>query len=192
MNNTNNGKLIVLTAPSGAGKTTIKTALLEQMDVLDFSISATTRSRRENEVNGKDYYFLTVNEFESKIANGEFVEWEEVYKGKYYGTLKSELERIWSAGHHVVLDIDVEGAKSIKKAFGDTSFVLFIKPPSVETLLKRLRARDTETPETLKTRIDKATYELQFAETFDAFIINDDLDLAIKEAKDIVSYHINA
>ncbi len=185
------GKLIVLTAPSGAGKTTIKTNLLDRMDELSFSISATTRSIREGEVDGKDYYFYTPEEFKGKIGENAFVEWEEVYNDQYYGTLRSELDRIWSLGKHAVLDIDVQGALNIKETYPDNSFILFIKPPSLETLKKRLQLRDTESDASIAKRINKAVSELEFADSFDSYIINDDLDLAILEAKDLVSKFIH-
>ncbi len=179
-------KLIVLTAPSGAGKTTIKTHLLNKMSDLSFSISATTREKRAGETHGKDYYFLSLEEFKSKIASDDFVEWEEVYDDQFYGTLKSELERIWELGKYAVLDIDVQGALSIKAAYPTESFVLFIKPPSLETLKKRLKLRKTESEESLNKRIAKAEAELAYAENFDSFIINDDLDLAVLEAQSLV------
>jgi len=182
----NNRKLIILTAPSGAGKTTIKTALLKRMDNLGFSISATTRTMRDGEEDGKDYYFLTPDEFKEKITQDDFVEYEEVYTDQYYGTLYSELDRNWALGKTVVLDIDVQGAFSIKEKFGDQSFVLFIQPPSMETLKKRLMGRKTESEESLRKRIAKAEEEMQYAESFDSYIINDDLDLAILESVDLV------
>jgi len=180
-------KLIILTAPSGAGKTTIKTALLERMDALGFSISATTRQKREGEVDGTDYYFLKPEEFKSKITNDEFVEYEEVYTDQFYGTLKSELQRNWDLGKTVVLDIDVQGAFSIKEKFPHNSYVIFIQPPSMETLKKRLLGRKTESEASLRKRIAKAEQEMQHAESFDSFIINDDLDLAVLESVDLVN-----
>lgn len=185
------GKLIILTAPSGAGKTTIKTALLDRMDTLGFSISATTRNKREGEKDGVDYYFLTPDEFKQKITEEDFVEYEEVYTDQFYGTLYSEIDRNWALGKTVVLDIDVQGAFSIKKKFGDQSFVLFIQPPSLETLKKRLLGRKTESEESLRKRITKAEQEMQHAESFDSYIINDDLDLAILESVDLVTTFIN-
>ena len=184
-------KLIILTAPSGAGKTTIKTALLSELDYLGFSISATTRGKREGEADGIDYYFLTPDEFKSKIKNDDFVEYEEVYTDQFYGTLYSELERNWNLGKTVILDIDVQGALSIKETFADQSLVIFIQPPSLETLKKRLMARDTESEESLRKRITKAELEMQFAESFDTYIINDDLELAILEAKSLVGDFVN-
>jgi guanylate kinase len=184
-------KLIILTAPSGAGKTTIKTALLSGLDYLGFSISATTRGKREGETDGADYYFLTPDEFKTKINNGDFVEYEEVYTDQFYGTLYSELERNWNLGKTVILDIDVQGALSIKEKFADQSLVIFIQPPSLETLKKRLMARDTESEESLRKRITKAELEMQFAESFDTYIINDDLELAVLEAKSLVSDFVN-
>ncbi len=183
-------KLIILTAPSGAGKTTIKTALLQRMSQLGFSISATTRNKRTGEENGKDYYFLALSEFKEKIAAKDFVEYEEVYADQYYGTLYSELDRNWALGKTVVLDIDVQGAFSIKEKFGDQAFVLFIQPPSMETLKQRLMGRKTESEESLRKRITKAEEEMQHAESFDSYIINDDLDLAILESVDLVTRFI--
>lgn len=184
------GKLIILTAPSGAGKTTIKTALLDRMENLGFSISATTRSQRDGEQDGVDYYFLSPAEFKLKIEENKFVEYEEVYTDQYYGTLYSELERNWNLGKTVVLDIDVQGAFSIKEKFGQQSFVLFIQPPSLETLLQRLKGRKTESEESLRKRITKAEQEMKHAESFDSYIINDDLDLAILESVDLVTRFI--
>jgi guanylate kinase len=179
-------KLIVVAAPSGAGKTTIVKHLLAKFGFLAFSVSAATREKRAHEVEGKDYYFMSVEMFKSKIANHEFVEWEEVYKDQFYGTLKSEVERIWSLGKHVVFDIDVNGALSIKKHLPEETLLIFIKPPSPEILFERLRGRKTETEESLKRRIDKAALELTYEDKFDVVIVNDDLDKAFKEAENIV------
>ncbi len=180
------GKLIIVSAPSGAGKTSIVKALLSRNNNLEFSVSACSRQKREHEVHGKDYYFISTEEFRKKIKENEFVEWEEVYTGSYYGTLKSELERIWSKGNHVVFDVDVIGGLNIKKQYKSKALSIFIMPPSIEELKNRLIGRKTETPETLKKRINKAEYELQFAKEFDVKVVNDDLDRAISEAEKII------
>lgn len=176
------GKLIVITAPSGAGKTTIARHLLESYPMLEFSVSATTRKRRPDEVHGKDYYFLTEEQFRQRISNESFVEWEEVYKGVYYGTLRDEVEAIWKAGKDVLFDVDVKGAMSLKKKYGDKALTLFIKPPSIEVLTERLRSRATETQERIDERIAKAAYELQFESYFDETIVNDALPETLQQA----------
>jgi guanylate kinase len=180
-------KLIIFTAPSGAGKTTIVNHLLKQIDSLAFSVSATTRDRRENEIDGESYYFLSPDEFKHKIEEGAFVEWEEVYRDQYYGTLKSEVERLWAADKNIIFDIDVQGAVNIKKHYPDESLAIFVKPPSPEILFSRLKGRKTETPESLKKRIDKASVELGFEDKFDVVLVNDDLEKAIKIAKKLVT-----
>lgn len=177
------GKTMIFTAPSGAGKTTLVRHLLAEYDFLDFSVSATTRAKRDHEVHGKDYYFLSVEEFESKKEAGEFIEWEEVYKDQYYGTLKSEVERIWSNGKHVVFDIDVKGATSIKTIYRDACLAVFVRPPSLNILIERLTQRATETPESLKKRIDRVRREMTFENSFDTVLVNDLLDVAKKEAE---------
>ena len=182
----NTGKIIIITAPSGAGKTSITRYLLEQFPQLSFSISAATRECRFNEVNGKDYYFLSEDDFQQKIANNEFVEWEMVYEGRYYGTLKSELQRIWKEHKAPLLDVDVQGGIHIQQLYPQNCLSLFIEPPSIEELKRRLEARGTETPESLKARINKASVELSFKNEFDHIIINDDLKRACKEAEEIV------
>lgn len=179
-------KLMVFTAPSGAGKTTIVRHLLKTFDDLDFSISASTRKQRHNEKHGKDYYFISVEEFQEKIEKEEFVEWEEVYEDQFYGTLKSEVERLRKLGKHVIFDIDVQGAISIKKVYKEEVLVVFIKPPSPEILFERLRARKTETEKSLKKRIAKASRELTYEDRFDEVLMNDDLETALKEAEKIV------
>ncbi len=180
-------KLIIVAAPSGAGKTSVTRYLLNAMpNELSFSISAATRPRRKHETHGVDYYFISPSEFETKIAKDEFVEWEMVYEGKYYGTLKSELERIWKAGMTPLLDVDVVGGVDLQDLYPETSLSLFILPPSIEELRRRLEARGTETPETLEARILKAEHELSFQEKFDHVIVNDDLSRACKEAEHIV------
>lgn len=176
------GKLIVVSAPSGAGKTTIVKYLLEQIPELNFSISACSRPCRNNEQDGKDYYFITPEEFRRRIDADQFVEWEEVYPGNYYGTLKSEIDRIWSEGKHVIFDVDVVGGKNLKSRFGEKALALFIMPPSVNHLEERLRNRETETPETLARRLDKAERELTAAPEFDMIIVNDNLEEAKQEA----------
>ena len=177
------GKLIIFSAPSGAGKTTIVRHLLEKDLNLEFSISATSRGMRHTETNGKDYYFLTPEEFKSKIENGEFLEWEEVYAGTYYGTLKSEVERIRSNGQNVIFDVDVVGGCNIKKFYGDEALAVFVQPPSVEELRNRLVSRCTDAPEVIEKRVAKAAYELTFASQFDCIIVNEDLTKAFEEAE---------
>lgn len=179
-------KLIILTAPSGAGKTSITKHLLKRFPQLSFSISAATRERREHEKDGVDYYFLTPEEFQEHIRDNAFIEWEMVYEGKYYGTLRKELDRIWNKNEVPVLDIDVKGAIHVQKQFPGSSLSLFIEPPSVEELKRRLESRGTETPETLQARINKAAYEISFKQHFDRIVVNDDLTKACQEAEDII------
>ncbi len=179
-------KVIILTAPSGAGKTSITRYLLEQLSMLQFSISAATRQPRAGERDGIDYHFLSVADFQKNIQDDAFVEWEMVYEGKYYGTLKWELERIWVLGKIPLLDIDVKGAIHVQKQFPANSLSLFIQAPSVEELKKRLESRGTETPESLQTRVSKAGYEMSFAHNFDQIIVNDDLATAQQEALQMV------
>ncbi len=181
------GKLVIISAPSGAGKTTIVKHLLDSGLNLSFSVSATTRALRGNEIDGVDYFFLTVQEFKKRIENNEFVEWEEVYKDIFYGTLKSELERIWANGNHVLFDVDVNGGVNLKNKFGTDSIAIFIMPPSVEELENRLVKRGTDTPEKIKTRIEKAGNELKRSNQFDTIITNHQLDKAKEEALKIVS-----
>lgn len=181
------GKLIIFSAPSGAGKTTLVKHLLQKRFNLEFSISATSREARHTETHGKDYYFLSGEEFSAKIGNDEFLEWEEVYKGTYYGTLKSEVERIRNQGKNVIFDVDVVGGLNIKKYYGDEALAVFVKPPSVEELRRRLRGRSTETEEKIQMRIAKAKHELSFAREFDVVITNDNLELAFEEAEKIIS-----
>lgn len=186
METTVQGKLIVLSAPSGAGKTTIMRYLLQQDLSLSFSISATTRQPRGTEVHGKDYYFFTVEDFRQKIADGAFVEYEEVYPGCFYGTLKSEVERLTSQGKHVVFDVDVVGGVNIKKMYGKRALTIFVQPPSIEALQQRLQTRATDSPEMIETRIAKAAYEMTFAQQFDVVIVNDDLPKAQQEAEQVI------
>ncbi|HRO44916.1 guanylate kinase [Agriterribacter sp.] len=184
----NQNKIIIITAPSGAGKTTIVQYLLQQYPKqLAFSISATTRERRANETDGRDYYFLSKEIFQQKIQHNEFVEWEMVYEGKYYGTLQSELERIWKTGRIPVLDIDVKGALHIQRRFPESSFSLFIQPPSVTELKRRLESRGTETVESLEARVNKAAYELSFKDHFNYTIVNNHLETACHEAEKIIT-----
>jgi guanylate kinase len=179
-------KLIVFTAPSGAGKTTIVRHLLSKYEDLAFSVSATTRAARSHEIQGKDYYFLSLAEWNEKVAENDFLEWEEVYTNQYYGTLKSEIERLWALGKYVVFDIDVKGATSIKKAYGDKAVTIFVKPPSPEILFSRLRKRQTEDEASLKKRIARAAEELTYETTFDAVLLNDDLDTCLQRAEQII------
>jgi guanylate kinase len=177
-------KIIIITAPSGAGKTSITRYLLGKYpNKLAFSISAATRPARGDEKNGIDYYFLGMDSFKQKIQHNEFVEWEMVYEGKYYGTLKSELERIWNEGKTPLLDIEVKGAIHIREQFPEDTLALFIEPPSVDELRRRLEMRGTETIESLLARVNKASYEISFKHHFDQIIVNDDLDKACREAE---------
>lgn len=184
-------KLIIITAPSGAGKTSITKHLMQRFPQLAFSISAATRQPRGIEKNGVDYHFMSAEDFKQKIQHNEFVEWEMVYEGKYYGTLKEELQRIWNEQKIPVLDIDVKGAIHVQQQFPQTTLSLFIEPPSVEELKKRLLSRGTETEESLAARINKASYELSFKEHFNKVIVNDDLQKACIEAEMIVYGFIN-
>lgn len=182
-----NRKLLLFCGPSGSGKTTIVHHLLDTDPRLKFSVSATTRNKRFNEVDGEDYHFLSIDEFKKRIANDEFIEWEEVYPNGFYGTLKSEVESIWSAGKTPVFDVDVEGGLKIKSIFGNQLLAVFVSPPSVEELHKRLIARNSETPESYKLRIQKSEYELSFAPKFDQVILNDTLQNAFAQAKEMLN-----
>ena len=181
------GKASIFSAPSGAGKTTMVRYLLEKELPLLFSISACSRNRRPNEIDGKDYYFLNVDDFKAKVASNAFVEWEEVYENNFYGTLKSEIDRIWSNHQHVVFDVDVIGGLNLKKHFGERALAIFIEPPSLDVLFKRLKNRATETEKSLNKRIEKATHEMKFSSSFDLIIINDRLEKAKKDAFEKVS-----
>jgi len=181
-----NHKIIIITAPSGAGKTSITRYLLGKYPFLSFSVSAATRSPRGNEVNGVDYHFMQVADFQHKIQNNEFIEWEMVYEGKYYGTLKSEMERIWADNKVPVLDIDVKGAIHVQQQFPQTALSLFIEPPSVDELKRRLSGRGTETEESLQARVNKAAYEISFKHHFNLVIVNDDLQKACATAENAI------
>jgi guanylate kinase len=184
-------KIIIITAPSGAGKTSITRFLLNKYPQLAFSVSAATRQPRSNERNGVDYLFMSKEEFTEKIQHGEFVEWEMVYEGKYYGTLKSELQRIWKNGQVPVLDIDVKGAIHVQQQFPDTTLSIFIEPPSVDELKNRLASRGTETAESLQDRVNKASYEISFKHYFHKNIVNDNLEKACDLAEQYVNVFLN-
>ena len=185
------GKCIILCAPSGAGKTSITKYLLQQDLGLEFSISACTRAKRPNETDGVDYYFLTVEEFRKRITAEEFIEWEEVYANNFYGTLTSEINRIWKSGKHVIFDVDVKGGLNLSKHFGKNALAIFIKPPSIDELEKRLRNRGTESEETIQRRINKATEEMSFEKKFDVSVENNQLEIAQKEVYSIVKSFLN-
>lgn len=180
------GKLIIFSAPSGAGKTTLVKQLLKENLNLEFSISACSRDKRINETDGKDYYFISVDEFKKRIANNEFIEWEQVYENSFYGTLKTEIDRISLKGSNVLFDVDVVGGINIKKMYQEKALAIFVKPPSIEILRERLINRLTDNEESLKKRLTKAEKELTYASAFDKIIINDQLDVAVKEAIHIV------
>ena len=178
------GKALIFSAPSGSGKTTIVHHLLQQNSDLEFSISASTRDRRgRREIHGKDYYFLSPEEFKEKIINEEFIEWQEVYAGNFYGTLKSEIERIWSQGKNVIFDVDVKGGLNLKKYFGDRALAIFVKVPSLEILEQRLRLRGTETDDSISRRMFKANFEMTFEDNFDVTLLNEDLQKSCTEAQ---------
>ncbi len=181
------GKLLLFCGPSGSGKTTIVHYLLKTDPRLAFSVSATTRQKRDNEIDGIDYHFISVDEFRKGIKADEFVEWEEVYSGRFYGTLHSEINKIWENGKVPIFDVDVEGGLKIKNKFGDRLLAVFVRPPSLDELHKRLSARNSETEESYKARIEKSEQELSYAFHFNRIIVNDDLKFALKEAKLIVN-----
>lgn len=187
---TKEGKLLIFSAPSGSGKSTLVNYLMSVLDDLSFSISATNRKPRGAEKNGVEYYFLSTNEFKKKIDENDFVEWEEVYDNRYYGTLKSEVNRIRQKGLHVVFDVDVVGGLNIKKMYKDDALAIFVKPPDIKTLEERLRTRDTDNEDEIRTRVSKAEYEMTFADQFDVIIVNDDLEKAkqdtLKNVKEFI------
>ncbi len=181
------GKILIFSAPSGAGKTTIIRNLLDVGDLsLEFSVSACTRPKRKNEIQGKDYYFYSVEKFKEKIKNNEFLEWEEVYKDHYYGSLKSEVERITKNNKNVVFDVDVKGGINIKNYYGESALSVFIMPPSIEVLEKRLVNRSTDSERNIKKRIERAKFEISFAEKFDKIIINENLENSINETENLI------
>jgi guanylate kinase len=186
------GKLVIISAPSGAGKTTIVKYIMEKNPALGFSVSATSRAPREGESDGVDYHFLTVDDFRSKIDQGLFVEWEEVYPGQYYGTLLSEIERLRSMGKHLVFDVDVKGGINLKRQFGNDAISLFIMPPSVQELESRLRLRGKESEEKIRMRVEKAAIELNDAAMFDVIVVNDNLNKAQNQALDTINTFLNS
>jgi len=180
------GKAIIFCAPSGSGKTTIVKHLLDKYTNLGFSISACTRDKRgRNEENGKDYYFLTIHDFTERIENQEFIEWEEVYPGAYYGTLKSEIERMWAAGKNVIFDVDVKGGLNLKKYFGDDALAIYVKVPSMEELEKRLRNRGTDSEDSISRRLYKMKFEMEFQDQFDVILLNDDIETSWNKAEEL-------
>lgn len=182
------GKAIIFSAPSGSGKTTIVKHILSQFSNIEFSISASTRDRRgRTETNGKDYHFLTPDEFKEKIDNNEFIEWEEVYEGNFYGTLKSEIDRIWKKGHHVIFDVDVKGGISLKEYFGDDALSIFVKVPDESVLAERLKDRGTEDETSLSRRLYKAKFEMSFENKFDVTLVNDKLEDSFESAEKMIS-----
>lgn len=185
-------KIILITAPSGSGKTSIVNYLMKKIPTLAFSVSATTRPARKNEKEGKDYYFISENEFKEKIHKKEFLEWEMVYEGKYYGTLKSEMSRIWTMNKVPVLDIDVQGSIHVQQQYPVNTLAIFVQAPSVAELKRRLQQRGSETEESLKSRLSKSTYEMGFKNHFENIIINEDLEIACKEAEKIIQEFLDA
>lgn len=186
------GKIIILSAPSGTGKSTIISRIIDNPDLsLGFSISATSREPRGQEQDGREYFFLTPEEFDRRIANDDFVEWEEVYSGTKYGTLRSEVERVTESGRNLIMDIDVKGALNVKRIFGPEALAIFILPPSLEVLEVRLRGRNTDSEESVKKRISKAAQELQQADSFDVKVVNDNLDVAVDKVTSLITDFIN-
>ena len=186
------GKLIVISAPSGAGKTSIVHHLLKNMNELSFSVSACSREKRDNEIHGKDYYFLGVEGFQNKIKEDAFLEWEQVYENQYYGTLKSEIERIWSEGKTVIFDVDVVGGLNIKKQYPKECLSLFIMPPSLEVLAERLIGRGSESDASLQKRLDKAEEEIAKNQQFDSIVLNDDLEISCEETMEVITNFIKS
>jgi guanylate kinase len=187
-----NGKLVIISAPSGAGKSTIVKHLLEKALNLEFSISATTRNPRGKEKDGKEYYFMSVKEFRNRVRRGKFIEWQEVYNNQLYGTLKSEIERIWANGNHVLFDVDVKGGVNLKNLFGHKAISIFVMPPSLNELEKRLVKRGTDEPTKIRIRVEKAEEEMKLADQFDNIVINDNLERAVNEAYSLVkSFLVN-
>ena len=180
-------KVVILSAPSGCGKTTILKALMARQLPLEFSVSATSRQKREGETDGRDYYFFTPEQFREKVEQGAFLEWNEVYTGQYYGTLLSEVDRIAQNGRHVIFDVDVKGGLSIKERFGERALAVFVMPPSIDVLRQRLLNRGTETLESVEKRLQRAGYEISFSKEFDYVLVNDDLETAIREVYGLVS-----
>jgi len=185
-------KAVIISAPSGAGKTTIVRHLLSEFPGLEFSISACSRTKRGKEAEGKDYYFITTDQFRDKISRDEFIEWQEVYPGSYYGTLKSEMDRIWSEGKTPIFDVDVSGGINLKKYFGDTALAIFIQPPSLQELENRLRHRGTENEENIQTRLNKVEKELAFSGKFDRIIVNDEFPSASSKATELVTEFLDS
>ncbi|MFD2520883.1 guanylate kinase [Emticicia soli] len=180
------GKAIIFCAPSGSGKTTIVKHLLDKYSNLGFSISACTRDKRgRNEENGKDYYFLTIHDFKERIDNEEFVEWQEVYPGAYYGTLKTEIERLWAEGKNVIFDVDVQGGVNLKNYFGDAALAIYVKVPSMEELERRLRGRGTDSEDSISRRLYKMKFEMEFQNRFDVILLNDDIDTSWQKAEEL-------
>ena len=188
----NKDKIVIFSAPSGSGKSTLIKWLMSKTDMLEFSISATSRAPRGTEQNGVEYYFLTPEEFRQKIANDEFLEYEEVYTDKFYGTLKSEVERIIKAGKVAIFDVDVKGGMNIKKFYGERALSVFIQPPSIEALRSRLISRATDAPEVIEERIDRAAFELSFADKFDKVVVNDDLETSKAEIERVIKEYLEA
>lgn len=183
---------VIISAPSGAGKTTIVKHLLSVFPELEFSVSVCSRPKRENKSEGKDYYFITADQFREKIANNEFIEWQEVYPGSYYGTLKSEIERIWSKAKIPIFDVDVLGGMNLKKYFGDTAVAIFIQPPSLKELENRLRHRGTESEENLQTRLNKVEKEMTFVNKFDRVVVNDEISSASTKATELIKAFLDS